>query len=54
MERIVAAKKSYWPFFLAVAISISLVGVVLFSNIMLIIGIVLVVGAIIGWGLERH
>jgi hypothetical protein len=54
MERAVAAKKSYWPFLLAVAISISLVGVVLFSNILLIIGIVMVVGAVIGWGLERH
>jgi hypothetical protein len=54
MERASAAKKSYWPFLLAVAISISLVGIVLFSNIVLIIGIVLVVGAVIGWGLERH
>lgn len=54
MERAVAAKKSYWPFLLAVALSISLLGVVLFSNILLIIGVVLVIGAVIGWGLERH
>lgn len=54
MERLVAGKKSYWPFLLAVAISISLIGVVLFSNVVLIIGVVLVIGAVIGWGLERH
>jgi Cytochrome c oxidase subunit IV len=54
MEQAAAAKRSYWPFLLAVSISISLVGIVLFSNIILIIGIVLVIGAIIGWGLERR
>ena len=54
MERLVASKKSYWPFLLAAAISIALLGVVLFSNIILIIGIVLVIVAVIGWGLERH
>ena len=54
LERLVASKKSYWPFLLAVAVSISLVGIVLFSNVVLIIGIVLVIGAVIGWGLERH
>lgn len=54
MEQMASAKKSYWPFLLAVSISVSLVGIVLFSNILLIIGIVLVIGSIIGWGLERH
>jgi hypothetical protein len=54
MEQVAASKKSYWPLLLAVSISVSLVGIVLFSNIILIIGIVLVVGSIIGWGLERH
>ena len=54
MERAASARKSYWPFLLAVALSISLVGVVLFSNILLLIGVVLVIGAVIGWGLERH
>ena len=54
MERAASARKSYWPFLLAVALSISLVGVVLFSNILFLIGVVLVIGAVIGWGLERH
>lgn len=54
MERAASAKRSYWPFLLAVSIAISLVGIVLFSNIILIIGVVLVIGSVIGWGLERR
>jgi hypothetical protein len=54
MEHVVATKRSYWPFLLALSISIALVGIVLFSNIILIIGVVLVLVSVIGWGLERR
>lgn len=54
MQRMAASKKSYWPFLLACSMAISLVGVVLFNNIVLGIGVVLIIVAIIGWGLERH
>ncbi len=54
MQRVIDGKKSYWPFLLALAISITLFGIVLFANILVGIGIVLVIAAVIGWGLERH
>lgn len=54
MQRMTDGKKSYWPFLLALAMSIALFGVVLFSNPTLVVGLVLAVVAIIGWGLERH
>lgn len=53
MEQAIAGKKSYWPVLLALAISITLIGIVLFANIIVGIGVVLVIAAIIGWGLER-
>jgi len=54
MQRAIAGKKSYWPFLLALAISITLLGIVLFANFIVVIGVVLVIVAVIGWGLERH
>jgi hypothetical protein len=43
---------SYWPFALAAALSILLLGVIT-SPIVLAVGAVLTVAAIIAWGLER-
>lgn len=54
MEQAIAGKKSYWPILLALAISITLLGIVLFANVIVVIGVVLVIVAAIGWGLERH
>ena len=53
MAQAVEARKSYWPFLLAVAILIAMVGVVT-HPIVLGIGAVLAIAAIIGWGLEHH
>jgi Cytochrome c oxidase subunit IV len=53
MARAVDAKKSYWPFALAIAILIAMVGVVT-HPIVIGIGAALAVVAIIGWGLEYH
>lgn len=47
------SKRSYWPFALAVALFITLVGVVT-HPIVFGVGLVLVAVAIIGWGLEHH
>jgi cytochrome c-type biogenesis protein CcmH/NrfG len=44
-------QKSYWPFGLAVALIILLVGIII-NPIVLGIGVVLSGAAIIGWGLE--
>ena len=43
---------SYWPFALAVALSILLLGVIT-NLVVLAVGAVLTAVAIIGWGLER-
>ena len=43
---------SYWPFALAVALSILLLGVIT-SPVVLAVGAVLTAAAIIAWGLER-
>jgi|GEM_PF-1297384 hypothetical protein len=51
-EAVFAEKKSYWPFVLALALAIALMGVVI-HPILLVIGLLLVVVAVIGWGLER-
>ena len=53
LEQAINAKKSYWPFALAVALSLMLVGVIV-NPIVFWIGLALVIGAIIGWGLEFH
>ncbi len=53
MERANAAKRSYWPFALSLAILIGMIGVVT-HPIVLGIGVVLAIVAIIGWGLEYH
>ncbi len=53
MAQAINAKKSYWPFALAVAVFIALIGVVT-HPIVIGIGTLLAVVAIIGWGLEHH
>ena len=53
MEHAVEARRSYWPFVLAIAVFIALVGLVI-HPIVMGIGAVLVVVAIVGWGLEQH
>lgn len=52
-EQAINSKRSYWPFALAFALFIMLLGVVV-HPIIFWLGLVLVAGAIIGWGLERH
>ena len=46
-------KKSYWPFALAVALFITLLGVVT-HPIVFGVGLALIAAAIIGWGLEHR
>ena len=53
MEQAVNAKKSYWPFLLAVGLLITLAGVDI-HPIVIGIGALLVIVAIVGWGLEYH
>ena len=53
MAQAVHAKKSYWPFALSLAILVCMIGVVT-TPIVLGLGVVLVIVAIIGWGLEYH
>lgn len=53
MAQAVHAKKSYWPFALSLAILICMIGVVT-TPIVLGLGVVLVIVAIIGWGIEYH
>jgi hypothetical protein len=50
-EQALGPQKSYWPFGLAVALIILLVGIII-NPIVLGIGVVLSGAAIIGWGLE--
>jgi hypothetical protein len=58
LQKLSDAKKSYWPFALAVAVSIALFGVVIqpaiIGTIITCIGALLAVIAVIGWGLERR
>ena len=44
---------SYWPFALAVALSILLLGVIT-SPVVLVVGALLTAAAVIAWGLERR
>jgi hypothetical protein len=46
-------KKSYWPFALAVALFITLLGVVT-HPIVFGVGLALIAAAMIGWGLEHR
>jgi Cytochrome c oxidase subunit IV len=46
------ASRSYWPFALALVVSIALMGVVVYP-IVFFIGMVLTVVIIIAWGIER-
>lgn len=48
-----SANRSYWPFALALMISISLMGVVIYP-IVFFIGVVLTVAIIIAWSVERR
>jgi hypothetical protein len=47
-----SASRSYWPFALALVVSIALMGVVVYP-IVFFIGMVLTVVVIIAWGIER-
>lgn len=53
IEQSIEPQLSYWPIVLAAAIIVMLIGLVIHPIIM-IIGVVLTVAAIIGWGLERR
>jgi hypothetical protein len=48
-----SANRSYWPFALALMISISLMGVVIYP-IIFFIGVILTVVIIIAWSVERR
>ena len=52
-EQALSPSRSYWPFALALIISISLMGVVIYP-IIFFIGMVLTVVIIIAWGIERR
>jgi len=58
LQKVIDAKKSYWPFALAVSVSIGLFGVVMLpyiiGTIIICIGTALTIASIIGWGLERR
>ena len=49
----VSAYKSYWPFALAVALIILLMGIMT-NPIVLGVGVILTIAAVVGWGLERR
>jgi hypothetical protein len=53
-EQSFGSHSSYWPFALAVALIVVLIGVIASNPIILGIGIVLIVAAVIGWGLEHR
>ena len=53
-EQSFGSHSSYWPFVLAVALVVVLIGVITNNPIILGIGIVLTVAAVIGWGLEHR
>ena len=52
-EQALSHQRSIWPFGLAVALIILLVGLIT-NPVVLGIGVVLTVAAIVGWGLERR
>ena len=52
-ERALDPQRSIWPFGLAVALIIMLVGLIT-NPVVLGVGVVLTVAAIVGWGLEQR
>ncbi len=52
-EQAIAPQQSIWPFALACALGVLLIGFII-HPIILAIGLLLVAIAIIGWGLERR
>jgi len=52
-EQAISPQQSVWPFVLAIALVVLLIGFII-HPIVLVIGVVLVAAAIIGWGLERR
>ena len=52
-EQAISPQQSVWPFALAFALAVLLIGFIM-HPIVLGLGVVLVVAAIIGWGLERR
>ena len=52
-EQAISPQQSVWPFVLAIALVVLLIGFII-HPIVLGIGVVLVAAAIIGWGLERR
>lgn len=52
-EQALRPSTSYWPFALAVALSVLLLGVIA-GPVVLAIGAVLTAAAVIAWGLERR
>ena len=52
-EHVLQPSTSYWPFALAVALSILLLGVIT-GPVVLAVGAVLTAAAVIAWGLERR
>ena len=52
-EQAISPQQSIWPFVLAIALVVLLLGFII-HPIVLGIGVVLVAAAIIGWGLERR
>ena len=53
LEQAISSNRSYWPFALAVALSIALIGVIV-HWILFAIGLLLAAVAVIAWGLESH
>ncbi len=51
MEQKLKPRPSLWPIALALAVLITLIGVII-HPILFVVGLVLVVASIIGWGLE--
>ena len=52
-EQALGPQRSVWPFSVAIALIILLVGLIT-NPVVLGIGVVLTVAAIVGWGLERR
>lgn len=53
-EAAISPRPSFWPLVLAIALSLTLLGFVLDTLIVVGIGAVFIVASIIGWALERR
>ncbi len=53
IEQAINPQSSYWPFALAIALCITLIGVII-HPVVFGVGLALVAAAIVGWGLEHH